>query len=220
MTFACWEAYQRDARALDFSPPMAQLLDSVVQRARTYNTAMQQTREATIPLLAAQIRSARQTLQEATTPEGSRPWLTFERNARERQRRPATGSEPPVEQAWYAALQEEHAPDQLARMWVTGLFTPSGTPPTLGWLLARRTDQAAHAVLAVFPSGAAFATAPVEWVQGILDHALADLVAGAGYETVWTAGEALLKEVQTAETKMLAALRAIREQSEGGPPLV
>jgi hypothetical protein len=86
--------------------------------------------------------------------------------------------------------------------------------------LGKRTDQAAEAVLAVFPAGAAFATAPVEWVQGVLDDALPDMVAGAGYETVWTDFEALLAAVQAADTTVLAALRAIREQYEGGPPLI
>jgi hypothetical protein len=221
LTFTGWGEYKQDARELDFTAHAAQVLDAVVQHAREYNATVQQAREATIPRLAAQIRVARQTLQEATTAEGIRPWLTFDLQSRDRQRRPATSSEPPLENAWYAALQDEDAPDQLAKMWVTGLFyAASGPPRTLGWLLAKRTDQAADAVVAVFPSGAAFATAPVEWVQGVLDDALPDMGAGAGYEMVWTALEALLAAVQAADATVLTALRVIREEYEGGPPLI
>ncbi len=215
-TFHLWPIFKTDIREKDFTPSTHTLLDEVQDLAVFYNTAVTASRLPTSPILKPHIDAAIEAVVQSPSYQEWRQNNTNQVPAMHQ-----GDSEEGLFQSITMGITHTISSHPLGLVWANGWIEswPIHQPATLGWLLARRPDQAASCVYAgctLFGSPCP----PLSWYQGIFAAAWPEMKSLPEYHTVWEVHDRLFEILSKTEAVLLQGLTQIQELYEGGAPLI
>ncbi len=211
-TFKQWPSFKEDFRFFGaFTPEGYNLLDEVQHFITDYNQAFEEarvlTRDKLTPYIAQGIEA-----------EAKRP------DYQEWQRKRQEALNVPTPNYWFERIASEITTTSafgtlLGEGWSASWILTK--PRTLGWLLAKRVDQAAQYIYEEYiREMGATPLVSLTWITDIFQAVWPELKSHPAYHKVWEAQECLYNYLYEAEVKLLNVLQIIQERYEGGLPLI
>lgn len=212
--FHCWQEFKTDYRNLDFSEPVRQMLNTVLQESIEYNRAVNDALTFSEAIFAAAIDAA---ITDTANSAAFHQWNEAHPSGL------VSSSSSWSSHDWLVRIQLALATPPAGMTWASS-WLRSGSmgfyrPSTLGWLLAENVEQAVDCIVTVCntPTGS-YPSPPHEWLQTIVEKAWLKLRDHPTFNTVRERHKELLQQVSLVEAKILEKLRYIQDTYEGGPP--
>jgi hypothetical protein len=227
-----WPTIRTDRRVEHFSTTAHRLLDATMDHADTYNAAAQALRPLAREALARVLKAA---IEDVENEQEYQDWYRDEQEQYERlypgqisfAKQLSSQQRPPDERhQLFAAIANGRSYETVghplhenwAGTWLDALH--SRQPLTLGWMLARRPDEAAQVVYKASVLTNPGATAPVPWIERLLSAVGSELQTGDAYKEFVRQAHGLARSLDAALQRLDKGMREIRDRYEGGAPLV
>jgi hypothetical protein len=232
LALSLWPTIRNTRQVEHFSTAARQLLDATLEHAQTYNDAVQALRPPARESLARGLKAA---IEDVENQQEYRDWYRDEKARYERQfqgqiwtaSQLSSQPRPPDEQhQLFAAIAYGRSfaivghplHEVWAGAWLEAL--PMTQPLTLGWVLAKRPDEAARVVYEGIIRVNQGATAPVHWYEGLLSVVGRELETGEVYKEFVRQAHGLQRSLDAALQRLDKGMTDIRDRYEGGAPLV
>jgi hypothetical protein len=235
LTLSLWPTIRAERRVEHFSADARRLLDDTMDHAQSYNDAAQALRPLAKEALARALQAA---IEDVESKQEYQDWYRDEQARYERQfqgyvvfpHQLDSRPRPPGErEQLFAAIAygrtrqggEHTLHENWAGTWLDAM--PIQRPLTLGWMLARRPDEAAQVVYEGSMHANQGATAPVHWIEGLLSTVGGELQTGEAnvtYQEFMRQAHGLMRSLDAALQRLDKGMTDIRDRYEGGAPLV
>ena len=206
-TFQHWPAFKEAFRLYGaFTTPAYDRLDEIEAAVIVYNHAIEEAREAALPLLTPHVAQA---FEVETQLPAYQEWKRTYKDT----------PTPPLYQPfpWFELIERVTSSNSSPQGAETAIYWLRPPLQTFGWLLADRPDQAGQCVFDDYERSTVKPRS-VTWFQDAFSQAMPDLKSARQFLQAQQAQEHLYRLVSSMETALLNVLINIQYEYEGGPP--